>query len=32
MGRALVAIGQALGNLDVACVALGILPDEAVDQ
>ena len=32
MGRALVAIGQALGNLDVACVAMGILPEDAVLQ
>lgn len=28
-GKALAAIGQALGMLDVACVAMGILPPEA---
>lgn len=31
-GKALVAIGQALGMLDVACVEMGILPSEAAPQ
>lgn len=29
-GRAMAAIGQALGMLDTACVAMGILPGEAI--
>lgn len=29
-GKALACIGQALGMLDQACVAMGILPDEAI--
>jgi hypothetical protein len=30
IGKALEAIAQALGMLDAACVAMGILPDEAI--
>jgi hypothetical protein len=31
-GKALVAIGQALGMIDAACVELGILPPEAIER